>query len=66
MSDLVLGLDRIALITGNNLVELVTILRNTGLGRRLAIVGGGGSSGSGGYPRDMDADVVVCPDIGTL
>jgi hypothetical protein len=66
VSDLVRGLDRVALVTGNNLVELVAALRNAGLGRRLAIVGGRGSSRGGGCARDVDADVVVQPDVGTL
>jgi hypothetical protein len=59
VSDLILGLDRVALVTGNNLMELIAVLRNAGLGRRLAIVSGCGSSRSYSYARDVDADVVV-------
>lgn len=53
VGDLVLGLDGVALVAGDNLVELVAVRRNTGLGGRFAVVGGSGCAG------DVDADVVV-------
>ena len=66
MGNLVLGLDGVALVTGTNLVELIAVLSNAGLCGGLATVSGRGSSRSGGCSRDVDADIVVSPDVGTL
>jgi hypothetical protein len=66
VGDLILGLNGVALVTGDNLVELVAVLSNACLGRRFAVVGGCGSSRGGGCAGDMDTDVVVQPDVGTL
>lgn len=67
VGDLVLGLDGVALITGNDLVELIAVFGNAGLCGGLATVSRRGSSRSGSScSRDVDADVVVSPDVGTL
>lgn len=59
VGDLVVGLNRIALVTSDNLVIFVTVLGNAGLGGKVTIVGGLGDGGSGLGTRNVDADVVV-------
>jgi hypothetical protein len=59
VDDLELGLDRIALIPGANIVELVAVRCDAGLGRGLAVVSGRRSSRGCGCTGDVDTDVVV-------
>lgn len=66
VGDLELGLDRIALIPGANLVKLVAVRCDAGLGGGLAVVSGRRSSRGCGCTGDVDADVVVQPDVGAL
>jgi hypothetical protein len=57
--DLILGLDRVVLVTGDNLVELVVVLINAYLGRRFTVVGRRRSSRGSICAGDIDIDVVV-------
>lgn len=64
VSNLVLGLDRITLITRGHFVIFFAIFRNTRLGGRLAVVSGRRSRRGYCCARDVDANIVVQPDVG--
>lgn len=66
VGDLVLRLNRVALVTRNDLVVLVAVLGDAGLGRGVTVVGRLRARSRSRGSRDVDAYVVVEPQVGAL